>query len=95
MTVSEINESDWITGPAWFESDSSKWPVQPEVFEPGEIETEEAYLLPESIPHKSSLLDWSGYSSFNQLINIIIKCLLFIKLKRLTLADRHKLAEKF
>ena len=93
MTISELNDSEWINGPAWLKSDGSEWPVQPKVFEPGENKTEIASLSAEFNLHSRILLDWSQYSSFNQLINIIEKCLRFSKLKRVTIADRHKLAE--
>ena len=73
MKVIELNDSEWITGPAWLKSESSDWPVKPEVFKPGENETKEASPSAVSNPHSSSLIDWSRYSSFNQLIIIIEK----------------------
>ena len=88
-SVSGLNDSEWITGPAWLKSDSSDFPIQPEDFEPDENETKEASLSADPNTHISSILDWSPYSRFNQLKNIIEKVLL----KRLNLSDRHKLAE--
>ena len=55
MTVSELNDSEWITGPAWSKSDNSEWPVQPDVFMLGENETKDASLSAEYNPHSSCL----------------------------------------
>ena len=89
ISVSGLNDSSWITGPAWLKSDSSDFPKQPEVFEPDENETKETSLSAEPNTHSNSILDWSPYNRFNQLKNIIEKVLL----KRLNLSDRHKLEE--
>ena len=63
------------------------------IFRASENYTEEYSLSEESSPHNNALHNWSRYSIFNQLINIIEKGLWFGKLKRLTLAEQHKLAE--
>ena len=44
MTVSELNNYEWITWPAWVKSNSSEWPAQPEVLETCDKETKEKHV---------------------------------------------------
>ena len=69
MTVQDLNDSEWITGPAWLTKQSTEWPEQPEYFNPVETTDEVINLTADSEP-KDVFINWNRFSRYSSYIKI-------------------------
>ena len=67
VTLSQLDKSEWLNGPAWLKEDSSRWPEQPNPIP----EEDCAWVINDA----GYLLDWSRFSQYNRLLNVIVWCL--------------------
>ena len=71
MTVSQLIESEWLTGPAWLRDSKDSCDEQIIFEEVSELETT-------CLSHvQPSIVDWSRISSYRKMINVIVYCLRF------------------
>ena len=95
MQIKGLEEREWITGPAWLRDKTDAWPEQPPVLDlhNNNIDIEEAANLAIEPPCVEMLvIDWSRFSSWNRLVNIIALCLKLrtkTRIKSLTLDERN------
>ena len=76
MTVSQLSESEWLTGPAWLRDPKDSWDEQITLEEVSELETT-------CLSHvQPPIVDWSRISSYRKLINVIVYCLRFRSKKK-------------
>ena len=75
MTISELNDSDWIKGPQWLTKSPEYWPEQPAVFNTTDDEVPEVVSCSSNVESLESSFDWTRYSSFSKLVNVIAFCL--------------------
>ena len=78
MQIKDLEDCEWITGPAWHRDKTDEWPEQPPVFEShnNSIDIEEAANLANKPPCVEMLvIDWSRFSSLHSLVNTIAFCL--------------------
>ena len=78
MPIKDLEESEWITGPAWLCDKTDAWPEQPPVFDlhNNDIDIGEAANVANKPPCVEIIvIDWSRFSSWNRLINTIAFCL--------------------
>ena len=75
MTVKDLNESEWITGPAWLKHDNSCWPEQPSYFEStcDEDGIAATTLLATDTELNEVFFDWKRFSSYQKYIRLIDK----------------------
>ena len=73
MSMEGLNESGWLNGPAWLQSDEEKWPKP--WCQGNEIETERATSTVAIETELDRLIDWRRYSSFNRIRNFIAYCI--------------------
>ena len=69
VTVSQLLESEWLNGPAWLEQNPSHWPEQVK-------QVDEDDLVLTTNPTQS-VIDWSRFSKFKRMINVVAYCLRF------------------
>ena len=98
MQIKDLEEIEWITGPAWLRDKTDEWPEQPPVFDLDNNSTdiEEAANLANKPPCVEKLvIDWSWFSSWNGLMNTIAFSLTLrtkTRTKSLT-TDERKIAQ--
>ena len=67
VTVSQLLESEWINGPAWLMLNPAMWPEQAKL-----VDEDDIVLTTNPI---QSVIDWSRFSNFKRMINVIVYCL--------------------
>ena len=78
LQIKDLEECEWIIGPAWLRDKTHAWPAQPPVFDlhNNNIDIEEAANLASKTSSDEMLvIDWSRFSSWNRLVNTIAFCL--------------------
>ena len=63
VTLEQLRESELLNGQAWLQDEPENWPEQQLV------ETEE-----ETIATRESILDWTRFSQFKRLLNMLVHC---------------------
>ena len=57
MTISELNDSDWIKGPQWLTKSPEYWPEQPAVFNTTDDEVPEVVSCSSNVESLDSSFD--------------------------------------
>ena len=66
VTLEQLRESEWLNGPAWLQDEPENWPEQQLV----EHEDEQTW----TIASRESILDWTRFSQFKRLLNMLVYC---------------------
>ena len=66
VTLEQLRESEWLHGPAWLQDEPENWPEQQLV----EHEDEQTW----TIASRESILDWTRFSQFKRLLNMLVYC---------------------
>ena len=69
VTVSQVLGSEWLNGPAWLKLNPINWPEQAKLVDEDDI-------VLTTNPTKS-VIDWSRFSKFRRMFNVIVFCLRF------------------
>ena len=69
VNVSQLLKSEWVKGPVWLQKDPSTW------LEPEKLVDDDVITLM-NIP-TDSVKDWSRFSKFKRILNVIVYCLRF------------------
>ena len=66
VTLEQLRESEWLHGPAWLQDKPENWPEQHLV----EHKDEQTW----TIASRESILDWTRFSQFKRLLNMLGYC---------------------
>ena len=67
VIVSQLLESEWLNGPAWLQKDPRTWP------EPTKLVDDDDIALMTNPTY--SVIDWSRFSKYKRMINVVVYCL--------------------
>ena len=82
VTVSQLLESESLNGPAWLQQNSSHWPEQVKQVD------EDDHVL--TTNPTQSVIDWSRFSKFKGMINVVAYCLRFRSQQRGIVAELER-----
>ena len=69
VTVRQLLKSEWLKDPAWLKLNPTNWPEQAKLVD------EEDIIL--TTNPTQSVIDWSSFSKFRKIFNVIVFCLSF------------------
>ena len=75
MSIEGLKETVWLNGPEWLQRSDDKWPKP--WFQENELEPEQVFSNVATDTKLDQLFDWSRYSSFNRIRNVIAYCTRF------------------
>ena len=72
MTVEALNESEWLTGPAWLTETEDAWPKAPEKLQ-FSIQEEQEPVMEAAVMEPA--FEWERFGSFKKMIRMLSYCL--------------------
>ena len=84
VNVSQLLKKEWLNGPAWLKQNPGSWPEQVKL-----VDDDDIVLMTNPT---ESVIDWSRFSKYKRMINVVVYCLRFRSKQRgaVTALERQK-----
>ena len=83
ISIEELRQSEWFTGPAWLQESKEKWPKEVPLVLASDDDVHPSVFVSEATEPEPEV-DWNRFSNFNRLVNSVAYVLRFIKRVRST-----------